>query len=193
MKVLVIDDEPQIRRALKMGLERNEYIVSLAGSGEEGLDKMATEPFELVVLDLAMPGMDGFEVCRQIRSWSQVPIVVLSVRDSEEDKIKAFASADLFLHPSRFEAFGIVVLEAMAQAKPILASNAGGLAWLLEDAGLVFEKDDFKDLQDKFKRLFYSATLRKQLSEKAHEKAHRFTWEQIATQLEEEYENILAQ
>ncbi|MFA6557600.1 MAG: response regulator, partial [Candidatus Obscuribacterales bacterium] len=89
MKVLVIDDEPQIRRALKMGLERNEYVVSLAGSGEEGLDKMATEPFELVVLDLAMPGMDGFEVCKQIRSWSQVPIVVLSVRDSEEDKIKA--------------------------------------------------------------------------------------------------------
>jgi len=98
MKILVVDDEPQIRRALKMGLERNQYEVSLAGTGEEGLNKMATEPFDLVVLDLAMPGMDGFEVCTQIRSWSQIPILVLSVRDSEEDKIRALdCGADDYL------------------------------------------------------------------------------------------------
>ncbi len=113
MRILVIDDEPQIRRALKMGLERNDYQVGLAGSGEEGLDKMATEPFDLVVLDLAMPGMDGFDVCKQIRSWSQIPILVLSVRDSEEDKIKALdCGADDYLT----KPFGVGELLARTRA-----------------------------------------------------------------------------
>jgi two-component system KDP operon response regulator KdpE len=89
MKVLVIDDEPQIRRAVRAGLERNGYNVLLASSGEEGLDLAALHPPDLVVLDLAMPGVDGFEVCRQLREWSQVPIIVLSVREDERDKIAA--------------------------------------------------------------------------------------------------------
>src|SRR5712692_8951127 len=89
MKVLVIDDEPQIRRALRAGLERNGYTVSLAASGEEGLDQAALQPPDLVILDLAMPGMDGFEVCRQLREWSKAPIIVLSVREGEADKIRA--------------------------------------------------------------------------------------------------------
>src|SRR5712692_6318908 len=89
MKVLVIDDEPQIRRALRAGLERNGYTVSLAASGEEGLDQAALRPPDLVILDLAMPGMDGFEVCRQLREWSKAPIIVLSVREGEADKIRA--------------------------------------------------------------------------------------------------------
>jgi two-component system, OmpR family, KDP operon response regulator KdpE len=89
MRVLVIDDEPQIRRALRAGLERNGYTVSLAASGEEGLDLAALQPADLVILDLAMPGMDGFEVCRQLREWSRAPIIVLSVREGEADKIQA--------------------------------------------------------------------------------------------------------
>jgi two-component system KDP operon response regulator KdpE len=89
MRVLVIDDEPQIRRALRAGLERNGYTVSLAASGEEALDQAALQPPDLVILDLAMPGMDGFEVCRQLREWSKSPIIVLSVREGETDKIRA--------------------------------------------------------------------------------------------------------
>jgi two-component system, OmpR family, KDP operon response regulator KdpE len=89
VRILVIDDEPQIRRALRAGLERNGYAVSLAASGEEGLDQAALQPPDLVILDLAMPGMDGFEVCRQLREWSKAPIVVLSVREGETDKIRA--------------------------------------------------------------------------------------------------------
>ena len=89
MNVLVIDDEPQIRRALRLGLERNGYIVQVAANGEEGLDLAALEPCDLVILDLAMPGMDGLEVCRQLRGWSKMPIVVLSVREGEKDKIAA--------------------------------------------------------------------------------------------------------
>jgi two-component system KDP operon response regulator KdpE len=89
VKVLVIDDEPQIRRALRAGLERNGCTVSLAAAGEEGLDLAALQPPDVVILDLAMPGMDGLEVCRQLREWSRVPVIVLSVREGEQDKIAA--------------------------------------------------------------------------------------------------------
>jgi two-component system KDP operon response regulator KdpE len=89
MKVLVIDDEPQIRRALRVYLEHNHHEVRLAASGEEGLDQAAVNAPELVILDLAMPGLSGYEVCRQLRAWCKAPIIVLSVRDQEEDKIKA--------------------------------------------------------------------------------------------------------
>ena len=89
MKVLVIDDEPQIRRALRVFLEHNHHQVFLAASGEEGLDQAAISSPDLVILDLAMPGMSGYEVCKQLRIWCNAPIIVLSVRDQEEDKIKA--------------------------------------------------------------------------------------------------------
>ncbi len=89
MKVLVIDDEPQIRRALRVFLEHNHHQVQLAASGEEGLDLAAISSPDLVILDLAMPGMNGYEVCKQLRIWCNAPIIVLSVRDQEEDKIKA--------------------------------------------------------------------------------------------------------
>jgi two-component system KDP operon response regulator KdpE len=98
MNVLVIDDEPQIRRALRIGLERNGYEVTLAASGEEGLDMAALHPTDFVILDIAMPGIDGVEVCRQLRAWSTVPVIVLSVREGEKDKIAALdAGADDYL------------------------------------------------------------------------------------------------
>lgn len=90
IKVLVIDDEPQIRRALRVGLEKNDYKVILAENGEEGLLQAAAQAPDLVILDLAMPpGIDGFEVCRRLRERSRVPVIVLSVRESEDDKIRA--------------------------------------------------------------------------------------------------------
>ena len=113
MKVLVIDDEPQIRRALRAGLEHNGYDVTLAASGEEGLDIASVHPADLIILDLAMPGTDGFEVCRELRKWTDVPIVVLSVRDSEEDKIKALdMGADDYL----VKPFGVGELLARMRA-----------------------------------------------------------------------------
>jgi two-component system KDP operon response regulator KdpE len=88
-RVLVIDDEPQIRRALRAGLERNGHEVLLAERGEEGLDLAALHPPDLVILDLAMPGMDGFEVLRQLREWCEAPVIVLSVREGDAEKIRA--------------------------------------------------------------------------------------------------------
>jgi two-component system KDP operon response regulator KdpE len=98
IRVLVIDDEPQIQRALRAGLERNGFTVQVASDGEAGLDAAALHPPDLVILDLAMPGIDGVEVCRQLREWSKVPIIVLSVREGERDKIAALnTGADDYL------------------------------------------------------------------------------------------------
>jgi len=94
-RVLVVDDEPQIRRALGINLRARGYDVDLAPDGEQALATAARTHPDVVVLDLGLPGIDGVEVIRGLRGWSQVPIVVLSVRDAEGDKVAALdAGAD---------------------------------------------------------------------------------------------------
>jgi two-component system, OmpR family, KDP operon response regulator KdpE len=87
--VLVIDDEKQIRRLLRVCLESNNYRVLEAVNGQEGIAAVAQHRPDVVVLDLGLPDLDGVAVLKRVREWSQVPVVVLSVRDREEDKIKA--------------------------------------------------------------------------------------------------------
>jgi two-component system KDP operon response regulator KdpE len=87
--ILVIDDEPQILRALKTILGTKGFRVSTASRGEEGLAvATALEP-DLIILDLSLPDLDGLEVTRQLREWSHIPIIILSVRDSEREKVAA--------------------------------------------------------------------------------------------------------
>jgi two-component system, OmpR family, KDP operon response regulator KdpE len=94
-RVLVVDDEPQIRRALSINLRARGYDVDLAPDGERALDLAARKHPDVVVLDLGLPGIDGVDVIRGLRGWTQVPIVVLSVRDAEGDKVAALdAGAD---------------------------------------------------------------------------------------------------
>lgn len=88
-RLLVVDDEAHIRAALERALTARGYVVDTAGDGAEGLDRIATAPPDLVVLDLNMPVMDGLEMCRRLRTWSSVPVLVLSVREEEPDKIAA--------------------------------------------------------------------------------------------------------
>lgn len=87
--ILLIDDEPQILRALKTILGANHFRVASAANGEQGIALAAAQSPDVIVLDLTLPDMDGFTVCEQIRGWSHVPIIVLSVRDSEKDKVTA--------------------------------------------------------------------------------------------------------
>ena len=87
--VLVIDDEPQILRALRTILREKRFRVTTASTGEEGLTLAAAHPPDVIILDLSLPRMDGIEVCSRLREWSQAPIIVLSVRDREEDKVMA--------------------------------------------------------------------------------------------------------
>ncbi|MGH8045714.1 MAG: response regulator [Chthoniobacterales bacterium] len=88
-RLLVIDDEPQIRRLLRVALEAADYRVFEASSGQEGLVEAASRQPEAIILDLGLPGMDGMEVLRRIREWSATPVLVLSVQDSADDKVRA--------------------------------------------------------------------------------------------------------
>jgi two-component system KDP operon response regulator KdpE len=94
-KVLVVDDEPQIRRVMKSALTKQNYFVSDARSGEEALERIREDRYDLILLDRNMPGMGGLEVCRQIRSTSDVAIIMLTVRKKEDEKVEALdAGAD---------------------------------------------------------------------------------------------------
>jgi two-component system KDP operon response regulator KdpE len=87
--ILVIDDEPQILRAVRTILTEKQFKVTTASRGEEGLTLAAANGPDLIILDLGLPDMDGVEVCTRLREWTQIPIIILSVRDSERDKVAA--------------------------------------------------------------------------------------------------------
>jgi len=98
IKVLVVDDEPQIRRALRTSLEAHGYDVTTVGTGDEGVVGVADAAPDLVLLDLGLPDMDGTEVVRRIRAFSEVPVIILSVREAPHDKVGALdAGADDFV------------------------------------------------------------------------------------------------
>lgn len=88
-RVMIVDDEPQILRALRAGLTAHGYDIVSASDGAEALDKAAIDLPDVVILDLNLPGLSGLDVCRELREWSSVPIIVLSVRDAERDKVMA--------------------------------------------------------------------------------------------------------
>src|ERR671934_2362307 len=93
--VLMIDDDPHVLRSLRAALESHGYRVRSALNGPMALEACAAERPDVVLLDLALPGLDGVEVCRRLRSWSRVPILVLSARVHEAQKVQALdAGAD---------------------------------------------------------------------------------------------------
>ena len=127
--VLVIDDEPQIRRAVRDALRDVTVTVDEAGNGSEGVDAASSGRPDLVVLDLGLPDMEGVEVCRAIRRRSAVPIIVLSARHSELEKVDLLnAGADDYVT----KPFSVLELAARARAQirraKTLAANAGSTA-----------------------------------------------------------------
>ncbi len=97
-RILVIDDEPSIRRFLRLALTSKEYTVFEAATGQEGLSAAVNNKPDIIILDLGLPDIDGIEVTRLLREWTQTPILILSVRGSENDKIAALdAGADDYL------------------------------------------------------------------------------------------------
>lgn len=87
MTILIIDDEEQMRRLLRITLEANDYRVAEAATGKAGITEAAMSRPDLIVLDMGLPDMEGVEVLRTVRLWSSVPVVVLSVRGGEQDKV----------------------------------------------------------------------------------------------------------
>jgi two-component system, OmpR family, KDP operon response regulator KdpE len=94
-RILVVDDDPQIRRVMKVTLTGQGYEVDDAKNGESAVEKLREHRFDLVLLDMNMPGMSGLEACREIRGQSEIAIIMLTVRDDETDKVEALdAGAD---------------------------------------------------------------------------------------------------
>jgi two-component system KDP operon response regulator KdpE len=97
-RVLVVDDEVAIQRFLRVALNGQGFIVSVGATGQDALQILALEKPDLMILDLGLPDMDGVEVTRRLREWTQVPVIILSVREQETDKIAALdAGADDYL------------------------------------------------------------------------------------------------
>jgi len=118
-RVLVIDDEPQIRRFLSISLSAQGYEVNEAASGREGLRMLATQGADLVILDLGLPDMDGQQTLRELRAWSSVPVIVLSVRASEAEKVAALDAGanDYVTKPFGVQEFS-ARLRALLRVKP---------------------------------------------------------------------------
>ena len=113
MRILAVDDEPQILRALRTSLAARGHEVLTAPNGETALDILTSNEVDLVILDLGLPGIDGVEVIRRLRSWSAVPVVVLSVGDAQADKVAALdAGADDYVS----KPFGMDELQARMRA-----------------------------------------------------------------------------
>ena len=133
-RVLVVDDEPQIRRALRTSLEAHGYEAESVGTGGEAVVGVADRPPDLVLLDLGLPDLDGTEVIARIRAFSQVPIIVLSVRESQRDKVAALdAGADDYVT----KPFGME--ELLARARVVLRRKASE-----EPAQPILRSDDLE-------------------------------------------------
>ncbi len=111
--ILAVDDEPQIRRVLRTTLSFRGYVITEASSGEEALEIVRKERPDLILLDVNLPGMSGIETCRELRRWTNVPIIMLTVRSAERDKVVALdAGADDYIT----KPFGIEELLARVRA-----------------------------------------------------------------------------
>jgi two-component system KDP operon response regulator KdpE len=162
--ILVIDDEPQILRALRTILTAKQFRVTTASRGSEGLTLAAAQPPDLVILDLSLPDMDGVEVCERLRQWTQAPIIVLSVRDGERDKVTALdKGADDYLT----KPFGIEELlarirvalkhSAQAQGAPNPVISAGPITIDLARHVVTRDGEEVKLTATEFKLVAYLA------------------------------------
>ena len=132
--ILVIDDEPQILRAMRTILTEKQVRVTTASRGEEGLTLAATNEPDLIILDLGLPDMNGVEVCTRLREWTQTPIIILSVRDSERDKVAALDhGADDYLT----KPFGIEELLARVRVALRHSAQTQGTQSKVVKAGLL--------------------------------------------------------
>lgn len=121
--ILVVDDDRQIRRALGAILEARKYRVTFAESGEQALASALEQPPDLVVLDLTLPGRDGLEVCKALRTWMSAPILVLSVRGEAAEKIQA-----LDLGADDYVSKPFVAGELLARIRALLRRSGGAAA-----------------------------------------------------------------
>jgi two-component system, OmpR family, copper resistance phosphate regulon response regulator CusR len=132
VRILVVEDEAKVARALREGLEREQYEVVIAGTGEEGFFLVNAEEFDLVILDLMLPGHDGFQVLSMLRKRGLLtPVLILTARDAVEDRVEGLdrGADDYLVKPFAFPELlaRIRALSRRGRAEPVLRLRVGGL------------------------------------------------------------------
>jgi two-component system, OmpR family, KDP operon response regulator KdpE len=162
--ILLIDDEPQILRALKTILTSGHFKVLSAVNAEDGLALAASQSPDVIILDLTLPDMDGIQVCEQIRQWSQVPIIILSVRDGERDKVAALdkGADDYLTKPFNIEELMARIRVALRHSSQSIGNKetiirAGSLAIDLARHLATLNGEEVKLTATEFKLLAYLA------------------------------------
>ncbi len=124
--VLIIDDETQIRKFLDIALRAQGYKVLQAENGQQGLELLALQGADLVILDLGLPDLDGFDVLSELRSWSSAPVIVLSVRADEEEKVKLLDAGanDYVTKPFSVQEFMARIRVLLRQAQHVVVESA---------------------------------------------------------------------
>lgn len=140
VRVLVVDDEPQIVRALVINLKARKYEVDAAADGASALELAAARHPDVVVLDLGLPDMDGVEVIRGLRGWTRVPILVLSARQTSDEKVEALdAGADDYVtKPFGMDELLARLRAAVRRAEPVGSGDDGGVA-MVETEGFTVD------------------------------------------------------
>jgi two-component system KDP operon response regulator KdpE len=147
--MLLIEDEPQMRRFLRITLQAQGYRLIESGTGEEGLKQAATRNPDIVLLDIGLPDIDGIEVTKRLREWNEVPIIIISAREQEEDKIRALdAGADDYLTKPFGAGELLARIRVALRHRVMLQSGQKDLEFILGDLRvdmakrLVFLKDE---------------------------------------------------
>src|SRR5580700_3487151 len=160
-RVLVVDDDPQIRRVMRTTLEAKGFVIDEAGSGEQALEFARTEKYDLILLDINLPGKTGIEICREIHTSSPSPIIMLTVRDASEDKIEALdaGACDYLTKPF---AMGELLARIRAVMRRTPSTGFSGVTVLkLDDVEINFESRRVIVAERKYLRVFINRLRKK--------------------------------
>jgi glycosyltransferase involved in cell wall biosynthesis len=159
----------------------------------KGLDQLVRVAKFFPNVEFLIMGKDG-GFRRELESLIQklgLNNVRITGEITENEKMEAYAGADIFCMPSHYEGFCISILEAMSQGCPVITSNKGGMPWVVGKEGLIFEDNNLLDLRNKLEKLISSRHLRKKFSKQGLEKSHSFTWKKTSDILDKEYKKCL--